>query len=66
MPLDVQKELEAIKSHVPPAQRQAAYQHLVRRLEQAREQASFLHLKHRYSVLVHYVKAKAREARDWS
>jgi hypothetical protein len=65
MPLDVHAELEGITARVPPDQRPAAYQALVRKLEQAKAQTSFVHLKQRYAVLVHYVKARARQDHDW-
>ena len=66
MALDVHGALETIKTRVLPAARPAAYKALVGRLEQAKAQATRIELKHRYSVLVHYVKAKAREDHDWS
>ena len=66
MPLDIHVELAAIKATLSPDQRPAAYQQLITRLQRAKSQATQLHLKHRYSVLVHYVKATARQDRAWS
>ena len=66
MPIDVHRELAGIKATLPPERRPAAYQQLVRKLEAAKAHASHLPLKHRLSVCIHYVKAKAREDRAWS
>jgi hypothetical protein len=65
MALDVHAELAGIKARVPPAQRPAAYASLVRKLEAAKKQATHLHIRHRLSVLVHLVKARARQDHDW-
>ena len=66
MPLDIHVELAGIKARVPAPQRPAAYQQLVKRLERAKDQATHVHLKHRLSVCIHYVKSQARQDRDWA
>lgn len=65
MALDVHGDLEAIKTRVPPAARPAAYKALVRKLEEARAQATLLQVKHRLGVCIHLVKARARQDHDW-
>lgn len=66
MPLDIHVALAGIQATLPPERRPAAYQALVRTLQRAKDQATHLPLKHRLSVCIHYVKARARQDRAWS
>jgi hypothetical protein len=65
MPIDFQRELDAIKTHCAPGpDRQRASAQPAQRLETARDRASLLQHKHSLGVLMHHTRSLARaEAR---
>jgi hypothetical protein len=65
MAIDYQRELDAIKAHYAPGPaRQQAYTQLAQRLEQSRDRASLLQVRHSLSVLVHHTRSLARQERE--